>query len=40
MTAYRYIRKSVVHDSARMLSPEMQEKAIRDLAARHGDTTS
>lgn len=38
MTAYGYIRKSVVHDPSRMLSPEMQEKAIRDLAARHGDS--
>ena len=37
MTAYGYIRKSVVHDAARMLSPEMQEDAIRALAARHGD---
>jgi DNA invertase Pin-like site-specific DNA recombinase len=37
MTAYGYIRKSVVHDPARMLSPETQEAAIRALAARHGD---
>ena len=37
MTAYGYIRKSVVHDAARMLSPEMQEDAIRTLAAAHGD---
>jgi DNA invertase Pin-like site-specific DNA recombinase len=37
MTAYGYIRKSVVHDAARMLSPETQEAAIRALAARHGD---
>ena len=37
MTAYGYIRKSVVHDPARMLSPETQEAAIRGLAARHGD---
>lgn len=37
MSAFGYIRKSVVHDPARMLSPETQEKAIRDLAARHGD---
>src|SRR5438093_1827881 len=36
MTAYGYIRKSVVHDAARMLSPETQEAAIRALAARHG----
>jgi DNA invertase Pin-like site-specific DNA recombinase len=37
MTAYGYIRKSVVHDPARMLSPETQEAAIRGLAERHGD---
>lgn len=37
MTAYGYIRKSVVHDPARMLSPEMQEAAIRKLAASNGD---
>lgn len=37
MTAYGYIRKSVVHDPARELSPQMQESAIRSLAARHGD---
>lgn len=37
MTAYGYIRKSVVHDAARMLSPETQEAAIRGLAVRHGD---
>src|SRR4051794_9827652 len=37
MTAYGYIRKSVVHDPARMLSPETQEAAIRSLAARNGD---
>jgi DNA invertase Pin-like site-specific DNA recombinase len=37
MTAYGYIRKSVVHDPARELSPAMQEGAIRALAARHGD---
>jgi DNA invertase Pin-like site-specific DNA recombinase len=37
MPAYGYIRKSVVRDAARMLSPEMQEAAIRGLAARHGD---
>lgn len=37
MTAYGYIRKSVVHDPARMLSPEMQEGAIRKLAAANGD---
>lgn len=37
MTAYGYIRKSVVHDPARMLSPEMQEDAIRKLATAEGD---
>jgi DNA invertase Pin-like site-specific DNA recombinase len=37
MSAYGYIRKSVVHDPARMLSPEMQEAAIRKLAAANGD---
>ncbi len=37
MVAMGYIRKSVVHDPARMLSPEMQEAAIRRLAAAHGD---
>jgi DNA invertase Pin-like site-specific DNA recombinase len=37
MTAYGYIRKSVVHDPSRMLSPEMQEDAIRKLAAANGD---
>jgi DNA invertase Pin-like site-specific DNA recombinase len=37
MTAYGYIRKSVVHDPSRMLSPEMQEAAIRRLAAANGD---
>ena len=37
MTAYGYIRKSVVHDPTRMLSPEMQEAAIRKLAAANGD---
>src|SRR5689334_15716864 len=37
MTAYGYIRKSVVHDPSRMLSPEMQESAIRKLAAANGD---
>jgi DNA invertase Pin-like site-specific DNA recombinase len=37
VTAYGYIRKSVVHDVSRMLSPEMQEDAIRKLAAANGD---
>jgi DNA invertase Pin-like site-specific DNA recombinase len=37
MSAYGYIRKSVVHDPSRMLSPEMQEAAIRRLAEANGD---
>src|SRR3954469_23272532 len=37
MSAYGYIRKSVVHDPSRMLSPEMQEAAIRKLAESNGD---
>jgi DNA invertase Pin-like site-specific DNA recombinase len=37
MTAYGYIRKSVVHDPSRMLSPEMQEAAISRLAESNGD---
>jgi DNA invertase Pin-like site-specific DNA recombinase len=39
MPAYGYIRKSVVHDPTRLLSAEMQEAAIRKLAAadRHED---
>lgn len=37
MPAYGYIRKSVVHDPTKTLSPEMQEAAIRTLAARNGD---
>jgi len=32
MTAYGYIRKSVVHDATRMISPDMQEAEIRRLA--------
>jgi DNA invertase Pin-like site-specific DNA recombinase len=36
MTAYGYIRKSVVHDPSRMLSPEMQDAEIRKLAAYNG----
>ena len=36
MTAYGYIRKSVVHDPTRMLSPEMQEAEVRKLAAYNG----
>lgn len=37
MTAFGYVRKSVVHDASRMLSPETQEAAIRELAGRFGD---
>jgi DNA invertase Pin-like site-specific DNA recombinase len=36
VTAFGYIRKSVVQDPARMLSPEMQEAAIRRLAEANG----
>lgn len=36
MVAHGYIRKSVVHDPTRMLSPEMQEDAIRKLAEYNG----
>jgi DNA invertase Pin-like site-specific DNA recombinase len=36
MTAYGYIRKSVVHDPSRMLSPEMQEAEIHKLASYNG----
>ena len=37
MTAYGYIRKSVVHDVARMLSPAMQRESIMRLAEHNGD---
>jgi DNA invertase Pin-like site-specific DNA recombinase len=36
MTAYAYLRKSSVRDPATDLGPETQERAIRDLARRHG----
>lgn len=38
MTAYAYLRKSSVHDPKREVSHEVQESAVRELAARHGDT--
>lgn len=37
MTAYAYLRKSSVHALARETSYEMQEAAVREMAARHGD---
>ena len=37
MTAYGYVRKSVVADASNTLSPEVQEERIRALAAAHGD---
>lgn len=37
MTAYAYLRKSSVHDPAREVSYEVQESAVREMAARHGD---
>lgn len=36
MTAYAYLRKSSVHDPARELSYDIQENAVREMAARHG----
>ena len=36
MVAHGYIRKSVVHDATRMLSPEMQDAEIRRLAEYNG----
>lgn len=38
MTAYAYLRKSVSRDTSREVSHEVQEEAVRSLAARHGDT--
>jgi DNA invertase Pin-like site-specific DNA recombinase len=38
MSAYAYLRKSVVHNAAREVSPAMQEDLVRALATRHGDT--
>jgi DNA invertase Pin-like site-specific DNA recombinase len=37
MTAYAYLRKSSVHDPSREVSYQVQESAVRELAARHGD---
>jgi len=37
MTAYAYLRKSSVHDPRREVSHEVQEAAVREMAARHGD---
>lgn len=37
MTAYAYLRKSSVRDPARDVSHEVQERAVRELAARFGD---
>jgi DNA invertase Pin-like site-specific DNA recombinase len=34
---YAYLRKSSVHNDQRDLSPETQEREVRDLAARHND---
>ena len=40
MTAYAYLRKSVVHDPTRENSEAIQEAAVRAMAARHGDAES
>jgi DNA invertase Pin-like site-specific DNA recombinase len=37
MPAYAYLRKSSVRDPAREVSHEIQERAVRELAARYGD---
>jgi DNA invertase Pin-like site-specific DNA recombinase len=37
MNAYAYLRKSSVKDPARELSYEVQEQAVRRMAAEHGD---
>lgn len=37
MTAFAYLRKSVVHNAEKEVSPAMQEAAVQDLAGRHGD---
>jgi DNA invertase Pin-like site-specific DNA recombinase len=39
MSAYAYLRKSVVHNAAREVSPAMQEDLVRALASRHGETS-
>lgn len=38
MSAYAYLRKSSVRDMATDMSPETQEREVRALAKRHGDT--
>jgi len=38
MTAFIYVRKSVVADDSTTLSPKVQEERCRALAAAHGDT--
>jgi DNA invertase Pin-like site-specific DNA recombinase len=40
MTAYAYLRKSSVHDPRREVSHEVQEAAVREMAARNGDGAS
>lgn len=37
MTAYGYVRKSVVSDPTKLLSPQVQEERVRALASAHGD---
>ena len=37
MPAYAYLRKSSVHDPRREVSHEVQEAAVREMAARNGD---
>lgn len=37
MTAYAYLRKSVIHNGQHSDSQAVQEGAVRSLAARHGD---
>lgn len=37
MPSFAYLRKSVSRDPAREVSHEVQEAAVRELAARHGD---
>lgn len=40
MPAYAYLRKSSVHDPRREVSHEVQEAAVREMAARNGDEAS
>lgn len=37
MTAFGYVRKSVMPDATKTLSPQVQEQRIRALASAHGD---